>query len=194
MQPHRAVAAIVIAAAAGIAALYAVHSGRQYLRAQAAEPPSPPAHAEQASAADVEDHQPQRDNERLVRQLRCAVVRSDAFAVQRILAVAPRAATLRCNGGTLLHLAASQGSVEVMQLLVEAAPSALTAVDCALRSALHIAAFNGHEQAVRWLLQAAPQLAVMRDAWAGLPCMQRLPQHKDWQLCARWRKASQHWL
>ena len=194
MQSHSTMAAITIPA--GVAALYAIYSVRQAMRAQPSGLPLPRTHAEQASAAELQARQPRRCLTTYSVQLHHAVVSGDVATVQHILAVAPQAAAVRVNGSgdSLLHTAASQGSVEVMQLLVKAAPSALTEVKHDRGSALHAAARKGNDQAVHWLLQAAPQLAVMRDAWAGLPCMQRLPQHKDWQLCARWRKASQHWL
>ncbi|KAK4763066.1 hypothetical protein SAY86_008834 [Trapa natans] len=65
------------------------------------------------------------------------------------------------NGFDALHIAAKQGDLEVLKVLLEAHPELAMTVDPTNTTALHTAAAQGHVEVVRLLLEAGSGLAAI---------------------------------
>nr|GMD32940.1 ankyrin repeat-containing protein At5g02620-like [Ipomoea batatas] len=65
------------------------------------------------------------------------------------------------NGFDAFHVAAKQGDVEMMRVLLEAFPQLLVTFDQSNTTALHTAAAQGHIEAVNFLLETNSSLAAI---------------------------------
>ncbi|KAG2670244.1 hypothetical protein I3843_14G074700 [Carya illinoinensis] len=65
------------------------------------------------------------------------------------------------NGFDALHIAAKQGELEVLKVLMEAHPELTMTVDVTNATALHTAATQGHTEVVKLLLEAGSSLATI---------------------------------
>ncbi|KAF5744649.1 hypothetical protein HS088_TW07G00226 [Tripterygium wilfordii] len=65
------------------------------------------------------------------------------------------------NGFDALHIAAKQGDLEVLKVLMEAHPELSMTVDLSNTTALHTAATQGHIEIVNFLLEAGSSLATI---------------------------------
>ncbi|XP_040994104.1 ankyrin repeat-containing protein At5g02620-like [Juglans microcarpa x Juglans regia] len=65
------------------------------------------------------------------------------------------------NGFDALHIAAKQGDLEVLKVLMEAHPELTMTVDVTNATALHTAATQGHTEVVKLLLEAGSSLATI---------------------------------
>lgn len=63
------------------------------------------------------------------------------------------------NGFDALHIAAKQGDLDVVKVLMEARPELSMTVDAANTTALHTAAAQGHVEVVNYLLESVSNLA-----------------------------------
>ncbi|XP_014497242.1 ankyrin repeat-containing protein At5g02620 [Vigna radiata var. radiata] len=65
------------------------------------------------------------------------------------------------NGFDALHIAAKQGDLDVMKVLMESHPELSMTVDLSNTTALHTAAIQGHTEIVKFLLEAGSSLATI---------------------------------
>ncbi|CAJ1956066.1 unnamed protein product [Sphenostylis stenocarpa] len=65
------------------------------------------------------------------------------------------------NGFDALHIAAKQGDLDVMKILMESHPELSMTVDPSNTTALHTAAMQGHTEVVKFLLEAGSSLATI---------------------------------
>ncbi|CAE7413397.1 unnamed protein product [Symbiodinium natans] len=119
------------------------------------------------------------DDGRLYGELISAVNRTDADAIQRLLANKTDAVQLLLRSsvnawfdgvpapgeGSLLHFAAFRGDVDVMRLLLDAWPAGLQQRNYRGQALLHHACWNGSMELSQWLLLQWPQGLKVADDW-----------------------------
>ncbi|XP_031247560.1 ankyrin repeat-containing protein At5g02620 [Pistacia vera] len=71
------------------------------------------------------------------------------------------AGTRARNGFDAFHIAAKQGDLEILKVLLEAHPELAMTVDLSNTTALHTAAMQGHTEVVNFLLDAGSSLATI---------------------------------
>ena len=107
-----------------------------------------------------------------------AAKQGHAEALRALLVPAPGAALARSSGyrhrryqqnWSVMDSAAEGGSLEAVQVLLEAAPEIAAAVINHGLTPLHVAAERGHAPVVAALLQAAPEAALVADEDGELP-------------------------
>lgn len=99
-----------------------------------------------------------------------AVQYNDAAVTRVLLRVAPQAALVPFREWLPLHTAAIRGKDALVELLLEAAPSAALVPSSADgRLPLHLAAAGGHRRSVELLLATVPAAAAVREEYGHTP-------------------------